>query len=221
MLMESQLLQLALSLDLAAFVSVVLLHLVKSTKYTVRLYALQSAAVGLVLVILGIAEDERGLIAVGVVTLIAKVLIAPFFFSRLVRRFGHLVASTSYLSTPATLAVLLGLIVFSASSVFDPFWTISAVTPDVFAFNIAMVLIAIFLLINRQGVLAQIIAILALENSIVLFALFIGVKQTFALEMGIMFDVVLWMIIAYAFLQIIYRQFGSLDTGEMRHLTED
>lgn len=219
--MESSLLQLVLSLDLIAFVSVVFLHLVKSTKYTVRLYALQSATVGAVLVMLGMAEDERGLIAVGVVTLVAKVLIAPFFFSRLVQRFGHLVASTSYLSTPATLAVLLGLIIFSASSVFDPLWTIAAVTPDVFAFNVAMVLIALFLLINRQGVLAQIVAILALENSIVLFALFIGVKQTFALEMGIMFDVVLWMIIAYAFLQIIYRQFGSLDTSEMRHLTED
>lgn len=219
--MESQLLQLALSLDLAAFVAVVLLHLVKSTKYTIRLYALQSAAVAAVLVILGVAEDERGFIAIGAVTFVAKVIIAPFFFSRLVRRFGHLIASASYLSMPATLAVLLGLIVFSASSVFDPLWTIAAVTPDVFAFNIAMVLIALFLLINRQGVLAQIIAVLALENSIVLFALFIGVKQTFALEMGIMFDVVLWMVIAYAFLQIIYRQFGSLDTREMRQLTED
>ena len=219
--MESQLLQLALSLDLAAFVAVVLLHLVKSTKYTIRLYALQSAAVAAVLVILGVAEDERGFIAIGVVTFVAKVIIAPFFFSRLVQRFGHLVASTSYLSMPATLAVLLGLIVFSASSVFDPLWTIAAVTPDVFAFNVAMVFIALFLLINRQGVLAQIIAVLALENSIVLFALFIGVKQTFALELGIMFDVVLWMVIAYAFLQIIYRQFGSLDTREMRQLTED
>lgn len=219
--MESQLLQIAISLNLAAFVAVILLHLVKSTKYTIRLYALQSAAVAAVLVILGMAENERSLIALGAITFVAKVIIAPYFFTRLVQRFGHLVASASYLSTPATLAVLLGLIVFSASSVFDPLWTIAAVTPDVFAFNVAMALIALFLLINRQGVLAQIIAVLALENSIVLFALFLGVKQTFALEMGIMFDVVLWMVIAYAFLQIIYRQFGSLDTREMRQLTED
>jgi hydrogenase-4 membrane subunit HyfE len=219
--MESQLLQIAISLDLAAFVAVVLLHLVKSTKYTIRLYALQSAAVATVLVILGMAENERGLIAIGAITFVSKVIIAPFFFSRLVRRFGHLVASASYLSMPATLAVLLGLIVFAASSVFDPLWAIAAVTPDVFAFNIAMVLIAVFLLINRQGALAQIIAILALENSIVLFALFIGVKQTFALELGIVFDIVIWMVIAYAFLRLVYRQFGSLDTREMRQLIED
>ncbi len=219
--MESQLLQIAISLDLVAFVAVVLLHLAKSTKYTVRLYALQSLAVAVILVILGMAENERSLIALGAITFVAKVIIAPYFFTRLVQRFGHLVASASYLSMPATLAVLLGLIVFSASSVFDPLWTVAAVTPDVFAFNVAMVFIALFLLINRQGALAQIIAILALENSIVLFALFLGVKQTFALEMGIMFDVALWMVIAYAFLQIIYRQFGSLDTREMRQLTED
>ncbi len=219
--MEEQLLQLALPLNLLAFIAVALLHIVKSTKYTVRLYALQSAAVGSILVILGLAEGEKGLVIIGAITLIAKVLVAPFFFDRLVRRFGHLVASTSYLSLPLTLAVLLALIVFSASSVFSPLWAVSAVTPDVFAFNVAMVLIAIFLLINRQGALAQIIAVLALENSVILFALFLGVKQTFALELGIVFDIVIWMVIAYAFLRLVYRQFGSLDTREMRHLIED
>jgi hydrogenase-4 membrane subunit HyfE len=219
--MEPYLLEISLVLDLAAFVAVVLLHLVKSAKYTIRLYALQSAAVAGILIMLGISEGERGLIVIGVITFLAKVLIAPFFFTRLVRRFGHLVASASYLSTPATLVILLCLIVFAASSVFAPLWVIASVTPDVFVFNIAMVLIAIFLLINCQGALAQIIAILALENSIVLFALFLGVKQTFALEMGVIFDILIWMVIAYAFLKLVYRQFGSLDTREMNHLIED
>ncbi len=219
--MESPLLQLSLSLDLIAFVAVVLLHLVKSTRYTVRLYAVQSAAVALVLMIIGLTEGERGLAAIGAITFIAKVLVAPYFFSRLLHRFGHLVASASYLSTPATLVLLLGLILFSASTVFHPLWSIAAVTPDVFIFNIAMVLIAIFLLINRQGALAQIIAVLALENSIILFAIFLGVKQAFVLEMGILFDILIWMVIAYAFLHLVYRQFGSLDTREMRHLIED
>ncbi|MFA9262706.1 MAG: hypothetical protein ACEQSB_05185 [Undibacterium sp.] len=219
--METMLLQLALPLDLLAFIAVALLHIVKSTKYTVRLYALQSAAVGSILIILGLSEGEKGLILIGLISIIAKVIIAPFFFNRLVQRFGHLVASTSYLSAPVTLAVLLGLIMFSASSVFAPLWTVSAVTPDVFVFNIAMVLIAIFLLINRQGALAQIVAVLALENSIILFALFLGVKQTLALELGITFDIIIWMVIAYAFLNLVYRQFGSLDTREMRHLIEE
>lgn len=219
--MESHLLELTLVLDLVAFVTVVLLHLVRSTKYTVRLYAFQSAMVASVLIILGLSEGEHGLVAIGVITFVAKVILAPFFFMRLLRRFGNLIASASYLSMPATLAVLLAIIVFSASSVFSPLWEISSVTPDVFVFNIAMVLMAIFLLINRQGALAQIIGVLALENSIVLFAVFLGVKQTFALEMGVISDVILWMFIAYVFLQFIYRHFGSLDTREMRHLTED
>ncbi|MGB3073074.1 MAG: hypothetical protein WBP40_01675 [Candidatus Moraniibacteriota bacterium] len=219
--MESDFLQLTLSLDLMAFVAVVLLHLVKSTTYTLRLYALQSAAVATIIIVLGIAGDELGLVIVGVVTFIAKVIVAPYFFLRLLRRFGHLVASTSYLSTPATLAVMLGLIVFAASQSFAALWTVSSVTPDVFVFNIAMVFIAIFLLINRQGALAQIIAVLALENSVVLFALFLGVKQTLALELGIVFDILVWMVIAYAFLRLVHRQFGSLDTREMNRLIED
>ncbi len=219
--MEASLLNLALILNLVAFLTVVLLHLVRSTKYTIRLYALQSASVAGVLILLGLAEGERSLIAVGSITLIAKVILAPYFFTRLIQRFGYLVASASYLSMPLTLVVLLGLIIFAASSTFSSLWVVSSVTPDVFVFNIAMVLIAIFLLINRQGALAQIIAVLALENGIILFAVFLGVKQTFALEMGIIFDILIWMMIAYTFLSLVYRQFGSLDTREMRHLTED
>ena len=64
------------------------------------------------------------------------------------------------------------------------------------------------------------VGMLSLENSIVLFAAFFGLWHPLALEIGILFNIVLWMIIASFFIGMIYRQFGTLSTEEMRRLTE-
>ena len=68
--------------------------------------------------------------------------------------------------------------------------------------------------------MSQIIGILSLENGIVAFALFSGLEQSPALQIGIMFDLLVWVIIAAVFISMIYKQFGSLDVTELKHLKE-
>jgi hydrogenase-4 component E len=87
--------------------------------------------------------------------------------------------------------------------------------------NLATILISIFVLINRRGAFAQMIGILSLENSILLLGSFIGIKQPVPLEMGIIFDIVIWMIIAQVFISMIYKQFGSLNVTQMKRLIEE
>jgi len=64
------------------------------------------------------------------------------------------------------------------------------------------------------------LGILSLENGIVSFALFAGLEQNPGLQLGITFDVLIWIIIASVFISMIYRQFGSLDVTTMKKLTE-
>jgi hydrogenase-4 membrane subunit HyfE len=77
------------------------------------------------------------------------------------------------------------------------------------------------MLINRRGAFSQMLGILSLENSILLLASFIGIRQPVALEIGIVFDIVIWMIIAQVFISMIYRQFGTLSVDKMKRLIED
>jgi hydrogenase-4 component E len=207
--------------DLVAFLTAIVMHLVKRNKNLVALYALQSAAVGALLCGAGIAEGEKSLILVGALTIAIKAVAVPIFFSRLLRRFGTQATASSYLSTPLTLAMLMGLVLFAYSRVFMP---LSALLPQAIgslSFNLAIIFASIFLMINRKGAFTQMIGVLSLENGIVLFAALIGIEQPLALEIGIIFDITVWVAIGSAFIGMIHRQFGSLDTDELRNLTEE
>jgi hydrogenase-4 component E len=60
-----------------------------------------------------------------------------------------------------------------------------------------------------------------LENAIVSFATLAGLEQSPGLQIGIMFDIGVWIMIATIFVSMIYRQFGSLDVASMQHLKEE
>jgi len=115
----------------------------------------------------------------------------------------------------------MALVMFSYSRIFLPLGILVPEALGLLPLNLAIILISIFLLINRRGAFSQMIGILSLENSILLLASFIGIKQSLALEMGIIFDIVIWMIIAQIFISMIYKQFGSLNVTQMKRLTEE
>lgn len=213
--------ELYFTLDLIAFLATIALHLVKTNRNLIRLYLVQSFIVTAFLFWIGVSESDQGLILVALLTCLIKVVVAPIFFSRLVRRYGTRFTANNYLSTPFTLLVLMGLVLFSYSRVFVP---LGALLPEAFGvlpLNLSIVLVSIFLLINRRGAFSQMIGVLSLENGILLLASFIGIRQPVALEMGIVFDIVIWMIIAQVFISMIYRQFGSLNVDKMKRLIEE
>jgi len=207
-------------LDIVAFLAAVFMHLVRRSRTLVRLYALQSFAVAGTLFFLGFIGDESSLMVVGAITILVKAIIAPIFFNKVIHNLAGVSSATNYLNTPLTLFVLTGLVMFSFSKVFLP---LSALYPQAFvsvALNIALVFISIFLLINRRGVFTQMVGMLSLENSIVLFAAFFGLRHPLPLEIGSIFDIIIWMVIASAFMSMIHRQFGTLSTADMKRLTE-
>ena len=218
--MSENFLEIFFLLGIFAGLAAVFVHLVRRSRTLVRLYALQSFAVAGTLFFLGFIGDESSLMVVGAITLLVKAIIAPIFFNKVIRNLTGVSSATNYLNTPLTLFVLTGLVMFSFSKVFLP---LSALYPQAFvsvALNIALVFISIFLLINRRGVFTQMVGMLSLENSIVLFAAFFGLRHPLPLEIGSIFDIIIWMVIASAFMSMIYRQFGTLSTADMKRLTE-
>lgn len=209
------------SLGLVAFLATIALQLVKTNRNLIRFYVLQSLVVGSVLCWLGFAEENRSLILIAFLTLAIKAVLAPLFFSRLIRRYETRFTINNYLSTPLTLLVLLLLVLFAYSQVFAPLGFLMPGTIGLLSLCLAGIFISIFMLINRRGAFSQMLGILSLENTIVLLASFIGIKQPLALEIGIIFDIVIWMIIAQVFISIIYRQFGTLNVDTMKRLIEE
>jgi len=213
--------QLLLALATVIFAAAVFLHLARKNSSAVRLYVMQSAAVACLL-LLASFEHLSPLLAMAILSTFAvKLVIAPFFFFRLIRRHQLKFTVSTYLNTPLTLAIIAVLVTLVQSDIFKPLVRLAPSGQGLLlTTTIATILISMLLMINRKGALSQMIGILSLENGIVAFALFAGLEQSPALQMGITFNIMIWIMIASVFVTMIFRQFGSLDVTTMKELTE-
>lgn len=206
-------------LIIVIFLASVFLNIAKANSTAISLYALQSFAVSAIL-FLSYLEHKQGLfLLVILVTVAIKVIAAPSFFSNLIKKHQIKFSANTYLSTPLTLLVVTALTVTAYSS--NVFSTITSIMSDnsrLIGLSLAIILISIFLIINRKGVISQMIGVLSLENGIVCFANFSGLEQNPSLQIGIIFDIFIWIAIATVFASMIYNKFGSLDTTDMNIL---
>ena len=212
--------QVLLFLQIVIFAAAVFMHLTKKNSSAIRLYIAQSAAVSLLLLLPAIEESSKLLIVAIASTIAVKLFIAPYFFFGLIRKHRLKFSVSTYLNTPITLLVIAVLVAVTRTEVFRPLAHLAPDGNNLLLLNVATIMISLFLSINRKGALSQMLGILSLENGIVSFALSAGLEQNPGLQLGITFNILIWIIIATVFISMMFRQFGSLDVTTMKKLTE-
>lgn len=215
-------LQLLSILVLTIFICSIMFHIVRRNSTTILIYILQSAAVSLMLFLLGISEEQisPSLISIAVLTLLIKSIGAPIFFSKLISKKQLDTSTTTYLNLPVTLATILGLTVLVRSGVFAPVLSLFPAASQLIIFSLSGVFISMFLMINKRAVFSQLIGILSLENCIVAFIILAGIEQTLSTEIGILFNLTLWIVVSSMLVKMIYTHFGSLNTNAINKLKE-
>lgn len=206
--------------QIVIFATAVFMHLTKKNSSVVRLYIAQSSAVSLLLLLPAVEESSKLLIIAIASTIAVKLFIAPYFFFGLIRKHRLKFAVSTYLNTPITLLVIAALVALTRTEVFLPLGHLAPDGNGLLLLDVATIMISLFLCINRKGALSQMLGILSLENGIVSFALSAGLEQNPGLQLGITFNILIWIVIATVFISMIFRQFGSLDVTAMKKLTE-
>lgn len=212
--------QLIFNIEAIVFVTVVLMHLARKNTAVVWLYVIQSAAVVFLLIMSSITELSLLLVIALLATIIIKLFVAPSFFFNLIKRNQLVFSATTYLNTPLTLFGIAALVAFTRVFLKEPLTLVTPIDTTLLVVSVAAIFCSFFLIVNRKGALSQMIGVLSAENCIVAFALFAGLEQSPSLQLGILFDLLIWILVASVFASMIYRQFGSLDVAEMQHLTE-
>lgn len=202
------------------FLTVVFLHISKKDFGAVIAYGLQSLAMVAILFSYFLQTHDISLLYMAAMILLVKVILAPIFFVRLIKKHALIFSVSTYLNTPLTLIVIAALTAMAHSHKFIPLTSIVPANHDILALALSTIFLALFLVINRKGALSQIIGILSFENAILAFGIFAGLEQSFGLQMGIIFDIFLWLIIATVFVSMLYKHFGSLNVTSMKHLTD-
>lgn len=202
------------------FLTIVFLHYAKKNFGVVIAYGLQSSAIVFFVIGSFFETGHVSLLFLGLLILIVKVILAPIFFARLIKKHALAHSVSTYLNMPLTLIIIAVLTAIAYSEKFSPITDMISGNEPLLRLAVAAIFLSLFLIVNRKGALSQIIGILSLENSIVAFAIFAGLEQSFSLQIGILFDILVWLIIANVFVSMIFRHFGSLNVTAMRHLRE-
>ncbi|HBM15253.1 MAG TPA: hypothetical protein DD381_02745 [Lentisphaeria bacterium] len=208
-------------LETILFTSVVLMHLTKKNFTVILLYTVQSLVVSGVLFYSSIQEASFLLFIVAAMTFIVKVGIAPYFFFKLIKLHRLQFSVSTYLNSPMTFIVIALLTAFTYSHYFRKLTILSPSNGDALLLSMSMIFIAIFLTVNRKGALSQMVGILSFENAIVSFAYITGLETNAGAEVGILFIIFIWIIIATVFASMIYTHFGTLNVSQMKNLKEE
>lgn len=204
----------------AAFLTTIFLHLTKKELAAVVAYSLQSLLIVVILLNSFFATSNITLLLVILATLVIKVILAPIFFIKLIKRYKLTFSVSTYLNTPLTLIVLAALTAIAHSANFAALTNIIPAHYALLSLALAAIFISLFLIVNRKGAISQALGVISLENSILAFAVFAGLEQSPLLQIGIIFDILIWLVIATVFISMIYRHFGALDTSLMQKLKD-
>jgi len=202
------------------FLTLVVMHLTKKNFVAVVAFSVQSFVLTLLFFASFLETNNVSILLMVFFTLLIKVILAPMFFLRLIRE-NHLSFSVNtYLSMPITLVIIAVLTFMAHSSKFVPLTQIVPTHQVLLSIALSSIFIALFLIVNRKETISQILSVLSLENSIVVFIIFAGLEQSPNLQIGILFNIFVWIMIATVFVSLVYKHFGSSNVTTMKNLTD-
>ena len=184
----------------------------------IRLFAIQSLLLAAIAGVVGYAYGAWHVVVVAVLTLLGKVLFLPWRLERLVRQIKIEQEIHPFLNMPASMLVC-GALTVLAYVVARPITSLDRLGSNTLAVAIALLLTGFFLRINRRKALTQVLALLTMENGVMLAAIALTTYgMPLVVEIGIFFDVVVAVMVLGILVFRIRETFASMDVSKLNEL---
>jgi len=184
----------------------------------VRLFALQSLMLAAIAMVVAYYYDAREVYIVAALTVLGKVILLPRLLTRLVRRINIVQEVEPLLNAPTAMLICGGLTLLGYV-VARPFTTLDKLGRNTLAIAITLLLTGFFLMINRRKAITQVLALLTIENGIMLAAVALtSYGMPLVVELGIFFDVMVAVMVLGILVYRILESFDSMDTGKLTQL---
>jgi hydrogenase-4 component E len=187
---------------------------------SIRLFAVQSLMLAIIAAVIAFFHGAFHVYVVAVLTIIGKVLFLPWLLDRQVRRMRIVQEIEPLINFQASI-VICGILTLMGYVVARPFTSLERLGNNTLAVAITLVLTGFFLMINRRTALTQVLALLTVENGVMLAAIALTTYgMPLVVEIGIFFDVMVAVMILGILVYRIRETFASMDTGKLSQLKE-
>ena len=184
----------------------------------IRLFALQSLMLSVIAMVIAWYYHATHVYIVAVLTLIGKVIFLPWLLNRLVRRIKIVEEIEPLINAPTSMLICGGLTLLGYI-VARPFTTLEKLGNNTLAIAIALLLTGFFLMINRRKAISQVLALLTIENGVMLAAVALtSYGMPLVVELGIFFDVMVAVMVLGILVYRIRESFASMDTSKLSQL---
>lgn len=189
----------------------------------VRLFALQSIALGILALAVAYFADAPHIYMVAALTIGLKGAVIPWVLMYVMDKIKTDKEVEPLVGIPLSLLLCGGLTIVAFYITQPLIFTtgaIDTITKDCLAISFAVVLIGFFTMISRKKAITQIMGLLTMENGLFLAAISVTYGMPMIVELGIFFDVLVAVIIMGLFAFRINRTFDSVDTTILRRLRD-
>jgi hydrogenase-4 component E len=184
----------------------------------IRLFALQSLMLAGIAAIIAYFHNAGHVYAVAVLTLIGKVFFLPWILNRLVRRIQIHQEIEPLLNSTASMLVC-GLLTLLGYIVARPFTSLERLGNNTLGIAITLLLTGFFLMFNRRKAITQVLALLSVENGVMLAAVALTTYgMPLVVELGIFFDVMVAVMVLGILVYRIRETFASMDVSKLSQL---
>jgi hydrogenase-4 component E len=184
----------------------------------IRLFALQSLVLAAIAGVVGYSFGAWHVYVIAALTVVGKVAFLPWRLERLVRQIKIEQEIRPFVNMPASMVVCGGLTVL-AYVVARPITSLERLGSNTLAVAMALLLTGFFLMINRRKAITQVLALLTMENGVMLAAIALTTYgMPLVVEIGIFFDVVVAVMVLGILVFRIRETFASMDVSKLNEL---
>ena len=185
---------------------------------SIRLFALQSLMLAAIAGIIAYFHNAEEVYFVALLTIIGKVIFLPWLLNRLVRRIQIHQEIEPLLNSTASM-ILCGGLTLVGYIVARPFTSLERLGNNTLAIAITLLLTGFFLMFNRRKAITQVLALLSVENGVMLAAVALTTYgMPLVVELGIFFDVLVAVMVLGILVYRIRETFASMDVSKLNQL---
>lgn len=185
---------------------------------SIRLFAIQSLLLAAIAAVVAYYHSAAHVYVVAVLTVIGKVIFLPWLLNRLVNRIQIHQEIEPLLNAPTSMLVCGGLTLLGYV-VARPFTSLERLGNNTLAIALTLLLTGFFLMINRRKAVTQVLALLTVENGVMLAAVALTTYgMPLVVELGIFFDVLVAVMVLGILVYRIRETFASMDTSKLNQL---
>lgn len=185
----------------------------------IRLFALQSLMLAAIAAIIAFSHHSATHVYwVAGLTLVGKVFFLPWLLNRQVRRTQMEQEIAPLLNASASM-LLCGAFTLLGYIVARPFTSLAQLGNNTLGVAVTLLLTGFFLMINRRKAITQVLALLTIENGVMLAAVALTTYgMPLVVELGIFFDLMVAVMVLGLLVYRIRETFSSMDVSKLSQL---